>query len=119
MIDRQLPETLLYGARQMPWYLRAEGHPVNVERVRRLMRLMGLMPIDRLLRTNLPAKGHRLDRSLLRGVRIDRPDEVWCADITYIALAKGCIYLVAILDWWSRKVLAWRLSNTPGCAVLP
>ena len=96
----------------MTWHLRAEGHPVNVKRVRRLMRLMGLMPIYRHPRTSIPAKGHRIYPYLLRNVSIERPNQVWCADITYIPLAKGFLYLVAIMDWWSRKVLAWRLSNT-------
>ena len=96
----------------MMCHLKAEGHAVNVKRVRRLMRLIGLMPIYRQPRTSIPAKGHKLYPYLLRGVRIDRPNQVWCADITYIPLAKGFLYLVAIMDWWSRKVLAWRLSNT-------
>jgi len=96
----------------MTWHLKTEGHAVNVKRVRRLMRLIGLMPIYRQPRTSIPAKGHKLYPYLLRGVRIDRPNQVWCADITYIPLAKGFLYLVAIMDWWSRKVLAWRLSNT-------
>ena len=111
-IDRQFLETPFYGARQMTWHLRAAGRPVNVKRVRRLMRLMGLMPIYRKPRTSVPAPGHRLYPYLLRGLRITRPDQVWCADITYIPLAKGFLYLVAIMDWSSRTVLAWRLSNT-------
>jgi putative transposase len=111
-IDRQFLETPFYGAQQMTWHLHAAGHAVNIKRVRRLMRLMGLMPIYRRPRTSIPAKGHKLYPYLLRGVRIDRPNQVWCADITYIPLAKGFLYLVAIMDWWSRKVLAWRLSNT-------
>ena len=111
-IDRQFLETPFYGAQQMTWHLHAAGHPVNIKRVRRLMRLMGLMPIYRQPLTSIPAKGHKLYPYLLRGVRIDRPNQVWCADITYIPLAKGFLYLVAIMDWWSRKVLAWRLSNT-------
>lgn len=85
---------------------------MNIKRVRRLMRLMGLMPMYRRPRTSIPAKGHKLYSYLLRGVSIERPNQVWCADITYIPLAKGFLYLVAIMDWWSRKVLAWRLSNT-------
>ena len=111
-IDRQFLETPFYGARQMAWHLRAEGRLVNVKRIRRLMRLMGLMPIYRQPRTSVPAKGHKIYPYLLRGLAIDRPNQVWCADITYIPLAKGFLYLVAIMDWWSRKVLAWRLSNT-------
>lgn len=112
LIDRQFLETPFYGARQMTWHLRAAGHLVNVKRVRRLMRLMGLMPIYRAPRTSVPAKEHKTYPYLLRGLEIARPNQVWCADITYISLAKGFLYLVAIMDWWSRKVLAWRLSNT-------
>ncbi len=111
-IDRQFLETPFYGARQMTWHLRATGRLVNVKRIRRLMRLMGLTPIYRRPRTTIPARGHRLYPYLLRGMTIDRPNQVWCADITYVPLAKGFLYLVAIMDWSSRKVLAWRLSNT-------
>ncbi len=85
---------------------------MNIKRVRRLMRLMGLMPIYRRPRTSIPATGHQLYPYLLRGVGIERPNQVWCADLTHIPLAKGFLYLVAIMDWWSRKVRAWRLSNT-------
>jgi len=111
-IDHQFLETPFYGVRQMAWHLRALGHRVNVKRVRRLMRLMGLMPIYQQPRTSVPAKGHKIYPYLLRGMTIDKPNQVWCADITYIPLAKGFLYLVAIMDWSSRKVLAWRLSNT-------
>ena len=111
-IDRQFLETPFHGVRQMRWHLRALGHRVNVKRVRRLMRLMGLMPIYQRPRTSIPAKGHKIYPYLLRGVTVDRPNRVWCADITYIPLAKGFLYLVAIMDWSSRTVLAWRLSNT-------
>jgi putative transposase len=112
MIDRQFLKTPFYGAQQMTWHLRAEGHLVNIKRVRRLMRLMGLAPIYRQLWTNVPAKGHRIYQYLLRSISIERLDQVRCADITYIPLAKGSLYLVAIMDWRSRKTLAWRLSNT-------
>jgi putative transposase len=111
-IDRQFLDTPFYGAQQMTWHLRAQGHRVNIKRVRRLMRLMGLMPIYQRPRTSIPAKGHQTYPYLLRGLSVDRPNQTWCADITYIPLAKGFLYLVAIMDWWSRKVLAWRLSNT-------
>ena len=97
-IDRQFLETPFYGARQMTWHLRAEGHPVNIKRVRRLMRLMGLMPIYRRPRASIPAKGHKVYPYLLRGVRIERANQVWCADITYIPMAKGFLYLVAVMD---------------------
>ena len=111
-IDRQFLDTPFYGVQQMTWHLRAKGWTVNVKRVRRLMRLMGLMPIYQQPRTSIPAKGDKTYPYLLKGMRIDRPNQVWCADITYIPLAKGFLYLVAIMDWHSRKVLSWRLSNT-------
>lgn len=111
-IDRQFLETPFYGARQMAWHLRAEGRLVNVKRIRRLMRLMGLMPIYRQPRTSVPAKGHKIYPYLLRGLAIDRPNQVWCADITYIPVQRGFLYLVAIMDWATRRVLSWRLSNT-------
>lgn len=91
-IDRQFLETPFYGARQMTWHLRAEGRLVNIKRVRRLMRLMGLMPIYRPPRTSIPVKGHKIYPYLLRGLEIERPNQVWCADITYIPLAKGFLY---------------------------
>ena len=111
-IDRQFLETPFYGVRQMAWHLRAQGHRVNVKRVRRLMRLMGLTPIYQQPRTSIPAPGHKIYPYLLRGVTIGRPNQVWCADITYIPLARGFLYLVAVMGWSSRTVLAWRLSNT-------
>jgi putative transposase len=111
-IDRQFLDTPFYGVRQMTWHLRAKGWPVNVKRVRRLMRKMGLMPIYQRPKTSTPAPGHKIYPYLLRGLTIDRPNQVWCTDLTYIPLARGFLYLVAIMDWWSRKVLAWRLSNT-------
>ena len=112
LIDRQFMETPFYGVRQMTWHLRNEGHAVNPKRVRRLMRLMGLMPIYRKPNTSKPAKGRRPFLYLLRGLTIDRPNQVWCADITYLPMRRGFLYLVAIMDWHSRRVLSWRLSNT-------
>ena len=111
-IDRQFLDTPFYGVRQMTWHLRAKGWPVNVKRVRRLMRKMGLMPIYQRPKTSTPAPGHKIYPYLLRGLTIDCPNQAWCTDLTYIPLARGFLYLVAIMDWWSRKVLAWRLSNT-------
>ena len=112
LIDRQFMETPFYGVRQMTRHLRNEGHAVNPKRVRRLMRLMGLMPIYRKPNTSKPAKGRRPFLYLLRGLTIDRPNQVWCADITYLPMRRGFLYLVAIMDWHSRRVLSWRLSNT-------
>ncbi len=111
-IDEQFLETPFYGVRQMTWHLRNEGHPVNEKRIRRLMRLMGLMPIYQKPNTSKPAKGHRIWPYLLRGLRIDRPNQVWCSDITYLPMRRGFLYLVAIMDWHTRKVLSWRISNT-------
>jgi transposase InsO family protein len=82
------------------------------KRIRRLMRLMRLMPIYQKPNTIKPAKGHKTYPFLLGGLRIDRPNQVWCADITYLPMRKRLLYLVAIIDWFIRKVLAWRISNT-------
>jgi putative transposase len=92
--------------------LRAEGHAVNRKRVQRLMRKMGIAALGPKPRTTKPAPGHKIFPYLLRGLAIERPNQVWCADITYIPLPRGFLYLVAIMDWASRAVLAWRLSNT-------
>nr|WP_236938025.1 IS3 family transposase [Frigidibacter mobilis] len=112
LIDKQFLETPFYGVRQMTWHLQNEGHAVNEKRIRRLMRLMRLMPIYQKPNTSKPAKGHKTYPYLLGGLRIDRPNQVWCADITYLPMRKGFLYLVAIMDWFTRKVLAWRISNT-------
>ena len=111
-IDEQFLETPFYGVRQMTWHLRNEGHLVNEKRIRRLMRLMGLMPIYQKPNTSKAAKGHKIYPYLLRGLRVDRPNQVWAADITYLPMRRGFLYLVAIMDWHTRKVLAWRISNT-------
>ncbi|AKI01811.1 transposase [Hoeflea sp. IMCC20628] len=111
-IDKQFLETRFYGVRQMTWHLRNDDHLVNKKRIRRLMRLMGLMPIYQKPNTSKAAKGHKIYPYLLRGLRVDRPNQVWCADITYLPMRRGFLYLVAIMDWHTRKVLAWRISNT-------
>lgn len=112
LIDKQFLETPFYGVRQMTWHLRNDDQVVNEKRIRRLMRLMGLMPIYQRPNTSKAAKGHKIYPYLLRGLRVDRPNQVWCADITYLPMRRGFLYLVAIMDWHTRKVLAWRLSNT-------
>jgi putative transposase len=112
VIDKQFLETPFYGVQQMTWHLQNGGHAVNYKRIRRLMRLMRLTPIYQKPDTSRPAKGHKTYPYLLGGLRIDRPNQVWCADITYIPMRKGFLYLVAIMDWCTRKVLAWRISNT-------
>ena len=111
-IDEQFLETPFFGVRQMTWHLRNEGHLVNEKRVRRLMRLMGLMPIYQKPNTSKAAKGHKTWPYLLRDLRVTRPNQVWAADITYLPMRMGFLYLVAIMDWHTRKVLAWRISNT-------
>ena len=112
VIDKQFLETPFYGVRQMTWHLRNEDHLVNEKRIRRLMRLMGIMPIYQKPNTSKAAKGHKIYPYLLRGLRVERPNQVWCADITYLPMRRGFLYLVAIMDWHTRKVLAWRISNT-------
>jgi putative transposase len=100
------------GSRRMTALLRAEGHAINRKRVRRLMQAMGIAALGPKPRTTKPAPGHKVFPYLLRGLSIDRPNQVWCADITYIPIGRGFLYLVAIMDWCSRTVLAWQLSNT-------
>jgi putative transposase len=111
-IDEQFLETPFFGVRQMTWHLRNDGHLVNEKRIRRLMRLMGLMPIYQKPNTSKPAKGHKTYPYLLKGLRVTRPNQVWASDITYIPMRRGFLYLVAIIGWYTRKVLAWRISNT-------
>lgn len=111
-IDEQFLETPFFGVRQMTWHLRNDGHLVNEKRIRRLMRLMGLMPIYQKPNTSRPAKEHKTYPYLLKGLRVERPNQVWCSDITYLPMRRGFLYLVAIMDWHTRKVLAWRISNT-------
>ncbi len=112
LIDKQFLETPFYGVRQMTWHLRNDGQLVNKKRIRRLMRLMRLMPIYQKPNTSKAAKGHKIFPYLLRGLRVGRPNQVWAADITYLPMRRGFLYLVAIMDWHTRKVLAWRISNT-------
>ena len=96
--------------------LRAEGLTINRKRVQRLMRVMGIAALGPKPRTTKPAPGHKIFPYLLRDLVIDRPNQVWAADITYIPIGRGFLYLVAIIDWASRAVLAWRLSNTMDVA---
>jgi putative transposase len=112
LIDRQFLEAPWYGSRQMARWLRRQGHAVGRHRVRRLMRKMGLTPIYQPPRTSQPHPQHKVYPYLLKGLEIVRANQVWCADITYIPMRRGFLYLVAIMDWATRKVLAWRLSNT-------
>jgi len=112
LIDRQYLATPFYGARKIAAWLKHQGYTVNRKRVRHLMRIMGLRAIYRRPRTSQPAPGHKVYPYLLSGMKITRPNQVWAADITYIPMARGFLYLVAIIDVWSRYVLSWRLSNT-------
>jgi putative transposase len=112
LIDRQYLARPFYGSRRMAAWLATQGFPVNRKRVQRLMRLMGLVAIYQRPNTSKAAPEHAKYPYLLGGLTIDRANQVWCSDITYIPLARGFIYLVAIMDWHSRAVLAWRISNT-------
>ncbi len=112
VIDAQFLETPWYRSRQMARHLQREGHAVGRKRIRRLMATMGLVPIYQRPRTTVPNPEHRVYPYLLRDLVIDRPNQVWCADITYIPIREGFLYLVAVMDWATRKVLAWQVSNT-------
>lgn len=112
LIDEQFMETPYYGSRQMARHLRRAGHCVSRKRVRRLMRKIGLRPIYQKPRTSIRHPQHKVYPYLLRGLDINRANQVWSTDITYIPMRKGFLYLVAIIDWYSRKVLSWRLSNS-------
>ena len=112
LIDRQYLATPFYGSRKIAAWLKSQNYSVNRKRVRRLMRIMGLRAIYRRPRTSKPASGHKIYPYLLTGMKITRPNQVWATDITYIPMARGFLYLVAIIDWYSRYVLSWRLSNT-------
>jgi putative transposase len=112
LIDEQFMETPFYGSRQMMRHLYRLGYAAGRDRVRRLMRLMGLAAVYQRPRTSVPHPEHVVFPYLLRDLPIDRPNQVWCADITYIPMRRGFLYLVAIMDWASRKVLSWRVSNT-------
>lgn len=111
-IDRLFTEHPVYGSRRIQVALAREGTPVGRRRVRRLMRKLGLWAVGPRRNTSRPHPAHPVYPYLLRGLRIERANQVWATDITYIPMAKGFLYLVAILDWATRRVLAWRLSNT-------
>jgi putative transposase len=111
-IDEQYLRTPFYGSRRMAAWLESEGCLINRKRVQRLMRTMGIAAIYPKRRTTIPGQGHKIYPYLLRNLEITRPDQVWSTDITYIPLRRGFMYLVAIMDWFSRYVLSWRLSNS-------
>jgi len=112
LIDKQYMATPFYGARKIAVWLKSERHRINRKHVRRLMQIMGLRAIYRRPRTSKPAPGNKIYPYLLNGLKITRPNQVWCADVTYIPMERGFLYLVVIMDWYSRYVLSWRLSNT-------
>ena len=112
LIDEQYLKNPSWGSRSMRNYLRRQGYKVNRKRVQRLMRIMGIEAIYPKPKTSRPHPGHKLYPYLLRNLSIDRPNQVWAADVTYIPMARGFMYLAVVMDWYSRKVLAWKLSNT-------
>ena len=119
LLDETYTRSPFYGYRKMTAVLKAQGYPVNRKRVARLMRRMGLQAVYARPRTSIPDAQHRQYPYLLRGLDITRPDQVWAADITYVPMPQGFMYLVAIMDWFSRFVLTWQLSNTlDGCFCL-
>jgi len=112
LIDEQYLKTPTWGSRSMRNHLRRLGYKINRKRVQRLMRLMGLEAIYPRPKTSRPHPDHKVYPYLLRGMSIERPNQVWSADITYVPMNRGFMYLVAVMDWHSRKVLSWRVSNT-------
>ena len=112
LIDKQYLKTPSWGSRSMRNHLRRQGYKVNRKRIQRLMRLMGLEAIYPKPKTSRPHPAHKVYPYLLRNLTSNRPNQVWAADITYIPMNRGFMYLVAVMDWYSRKVLSWRVSNT-------
>ncbi len=112
LIDLQYTKTPFYGYPKMTAHLRRAGYRVNPKRIRRLMRLMDIQAIYPKPRTTVAAKNHKVYPYLLRSLAITRPNQVWCSDITYVPMSCGFMYLVAVMDWFSRYVISWQLSNT-------
>jgi len=112
LIDERFLSRPSHGSRQMKRWLNRQGYCVSRKRVRRLMRKMGIEAVYPKPRTSIPDQEHRVYPYLLKELPIIRPNQVWCADITYIPMHRGFMYLVAVMDWFSRRVLSWRLSNT-------
>ena len=112
LIDHQYLATPFYGARKMTVWLKSQHKIVNRKRIRRLMQIMGLQAIYQHPRTSKPKPDNKIYPYLLNGMKVTRANQVWAADITYIPMARGFLYLVAVIDWYSRYVLSWRLSNT-------
>ncbi len=112
IIDKQFLETPWYGSRQMARHMKRHGHQCVRHRVRRLMRLMRLVPIYQEPNTSKKNPAHKIWPYLLKDLSIEQPNQAWCVDLTYIPMRHGFLYLVAIMDWYSRKILSWRLSNS-------
>jgi putative transposase len=112
LIDQQYTRAPFYGSRRMTAWLQSLGYAVNRKRVARLMRVMGIEAVYAKPKLSQPGEGHKIYPYLLKRLRIERPDQVWCTDITYIPMAQGFLYLVAVMDWFSRFVLSWALSLT-------
>ena len=112
LIDKEYTRHPFYGSRRMVHYLRTQNHVVNRKRVQRLMRILGLAGMAPGPNTSRPHPEHKIYPYLLRGIDVTRPNQVWSTDITYVPLPNGFVYLIAIIDWYSRKVLSWRISNT-------
>jgi len=111
-LDKQYTETPFYGVLRMHQHILSLGYSVNIKRIRRLLRLMGLLAIYPKKKTRLPDKQHTIYPYLLRNLEVNCPNQVWSSDITYIQMEHGFLYLVAIIDWFSRYVISWRISNT-------
>ena len=111
-MDTQYTAHPFYGSRRLTVVLQRAGYAVNRKRVQRLMRVLGIQGVRPGMATSRPAPGHRIYPYLLRGVAVVRPNQVWCSDITYIQLRHGFMYLTVVMDWYSRLVLSWALSNT-------
>ncbi len=112
LIDEQFLKTPFYGSRQMTRFLKRQEYCVGRNRIRRLMRKMGIEAIYQAPNTSWKHPEHKVYPYLLKHLDINRPNQVWCTDITYIPIKRGFLYLIAIMDWYSRKVLSWRISNT-------
>ena len=112
LMDEQYMKTPFYGSRKYTVFLRSLGYHINRKRVIRLMNKLGIQAIYPKKRTTVPNPNHQVYPYLLRGLAVEQANQVWCTDITYLPVGKGHFYLVAIMDWFSRKVLSWRISNT-------
>ena len=112
LMDEQYLKTPFYGSRRMTAFLKLKGYTINRKRVQRLMRQMNMEAIYSKPKTSCPGEGHKIYPYLLKNLNITKPNQVWATDITYVPMARGFMYLVAIMDWHSRRILSWRLSNT-------